>query len=207
MGLSFEPRRPEREVPQPPSAFFDGTRLGLEATMLATLAIAIPAGLHIGLSVVLGYATRYADGLPPAAKAFSLGGFVFASLLAIIAMSMLLFFGGSIPTMAYSMGLVALMLRWVGRRHGRERLTSTILGTVLGLLFGGMGTAVLFLLMSMTPSAAAYATMFRWPAILRVDGIALLWLTLNPLANAIAGGQIGWRLGKQLENLTMYWFM
>ena len=43
------------QAPRPPNPFFDGTRLGLEGNMLVTLGIAIPAGLHIALSAMLGY--------------------------------------------------------------------------------------------------------------------------------------------------------
>ena len=192
--------------PQPPNAFFDGTRLGLEGSMLATLAITIPAGVHIALAVTLGYAVRYAEGLPTQAKPFSLSGFVFALLLAIIALAMLQFFVGSIPTMGYSVALVVVMLGWVGKRRGREKLASTIGGIVCGLLIGGLESAAGFTLMNFAPNAATYALLFRWPAIMSVDGIALLWLTLNPLANAIAGAQIGFRLGKQLKELTTFYF-
>jgi hypothetical protein len=198
--------RPKPQPPQPPSAFFDGTRLGLEGSMLATLIVVIPAGLHIALSVTFGYAIRYAEGLPAQANPFSLGGFIFAWLLAIIALAMLEFFAGSIPTMGYSVILVAAMLRWVGKRRGREKLVSTITGGVCGLLVGVLESAAIFLVMSLTPSGAAYAALFRWPAIMSVDGIALLWLTVNPLANAVAGVQVGFRLGKQLEELTTYYY-
>jgi len=196
----------ERQPPRPPSVFFDGTRLGLEGSMLATLAIAIPGGLHIGLSTILGYAVRYADGVPIEARAFSLFGFIFASLLGVIALAMILFFGGSIPTMMYSMGLVAYMLRWLGKRRGREKLASTIIGSVLGLLIGILETAIGLLLMGLKLNWAQCVTLFNWPAILTIDGIALLWLSVTPLVHAIAGAQIGWRLGKQLEELTLYWF-
>jgi hypothetical protein len=203
--MDFTVRR-QPQPPQPPSAFFDGTRLGLEGSMLATLIVAIPAGVHIALAATLGYAVRYVDGLPAQANPFSLSGFIFAWLLAIIALAMLGFFVGSIPTMGYSVVLVVVMLRWVGKRRGREKLVSTIAGSVCGLLTGGLESAAGFLLMNLTPSAAAFAMLFRWPAIMSVDGIALLWLTVNTLANAIAGAQIGFRLGKQLEELTMYYF-
>jgi len=174
--------------------------------MLATLAIAIPSALHIALSTTLGYTVRYADGLPDETKAFTLFGFIFVTILAVIAMAMVMFFGGAIPTMLYSMGLVAFMLRWAGKRRGREKLTSTIIGGVLGLLTGILGSAVLHLLTGLSLSGSLYATLFRWPAILSVDGIVLLWTTLNPLAQAAAGAQIGWRLGKQIELITLYWF-
>jgi hypothetical protein len=94
----------------------------------------------------------------------------------------------------------------VGKRRGREKLTSTIAGALLGLIVGVMSTAVAALLIDLRFSGAVYATLFRWPAILSIDGMALLWLTLYPLASAGAGAQIGWRLGKMLEVLTMYWF-
>ncbi|MBL7200639.1 MAG: hypothetical protein ISS56_10845 [Anaerolineae bacterium] len=194
------------QVPTPPNVFFDGTRLGLEGTMLATLSVAIPAGLHIALSTMLGYAVRYADGLPEEAKAFSLFGFIFIAILAIVAMAMVMFFGGAISTMAYSMGLVALMLRWVGKRRGRERMTSTIFGAVMGLIAGLLGSVLIFTLMDLKPTWSLYATVFRWPAILSIDGIALLWFSLNPPIQAAAGAQVGWRLGKQLEEITLYWF-
>lgn len=206
MGSGPYRYNPSQQPPQPPSPFFDGTRLGLEGTMLATLIIAIPGGLHIGLSVVLGYAVRYSAGLPGTAHPFSLFGFIFASLLGVITLSMLLFFGGSIPTMAYSVALVAYMLRWLGKRRGHERLASTILGGVMGLLVGALETTVGFLLLSLRPTWTTYVTLFRWPAILTIDGISILWLTVNVLASAAAGAQIGWRLGEQLEELTAYWF-
>jgi hypothetical protein len=174
--------------------------------MLATLTIAIPSGLHIALSTTLGYAVRYGEGLPDETKPFALFGFILIAILAVIAIAMAMFFGGAIPTMAYSMGLVSYMLRWAGKRRGRERLASTITGSILGLLAGILGSAVLYLLLGLSPSWSLYATLFRWPAILSIDGIVLLWTTLNPLAQAAAGAQIGWRLGKQLELITLYWF-
>lgn len=196
----------QRQPPHPPSAFFDGTRLGLEGTMLATLLFAIPGGLHIALSVTLGYAIRYAEGLPPEARAFSFGAFIFASIAGIISLSMLMFFGGAIPTMAYSMGLVSFMLRWVGKRRGRDRLVSTIIGSVSGAVVGVLLSSLLLLLMDMNVSGSLYATLFSWPEILTIDGIALLWLTLLPVMHAASGAQIGWRLGKMTEELSMYYF-
>jgi len=206
MDFTVRPRPQAPQPPQPPNAFFDGTRLGLEGSMLATLTIAIPASLHIALAATLGYAMRYAEGLPAQANPFSVSRFILVWLLAIVALAMLQFFVGSIPTMGYSVVLVAAMLRWLGKRRGREKLVSTIAGGVCGLLIGGLESAAGFVVMNQTPNGAAYATLFRWPAIMSVDGIALLWLTVNPLVNAIAGGQIGFRLGKQLEELTMYYF-
>ena len=66
--------------------------------------------------------------------------------------------------------------------------------------------AIILALLSLRPSWASYATLFRWPAILTIDAIALLWFTLNPFVHAFSGAQIGRRLGKQLEDMTMYWF-
>jgi hypothetical protein len=53
-----------------------------------------------------------------------------------------------------------------------------------------------FALIDMLPSDLRYATLFRWPEILTVDSVVLLWFSLNPVTNEIAGAQIGWRLGK-----------
>ena len=39
MDFGFTPQRTAPTAPTPPNAFFDGTRLGLEGTMLSTLAI------------------------------------------------------------------------------------------------------------------------------------------------------------------------
>ena len=206
--MDFDPYRynQQSQAARPPSVFFDGTRLGLEATMYGTLLVACMAGLHIGLSVTLGYAARYADGLPAEDKAFSLFGFIFVSLLAMIALAVVVFFASAIPTMVYNIVLVWLMLRWLGTRWGREKLASTLMGAAMGLLVGLMGTALGVLLVGLRFDWATYTTLFRWPAILSIDGIALLWLTLYPLISAGAGVQVGWRLGKQLEELTLYWY-
>jgi hypothetical protein len=199
-------RAHQAEVPQPPNPLFDGTRLGLEGNVLVTLGIGIPMGLHIALSAILGYAARLEDGLPAQAKQFTVIGFLFAAILAIIAMAMVLFFLLAIPTMAYSIGLVAAMLRWVGKRWPRERLASTIGGAAMGLIVGVASSALILVLVNVVPSPSLYAQVFRWPAILSVEGIILLWFSLNPLANAGAGAQIGWRLGKQLEEVSQYWY-
>jgi hypothetical protein len=174
--------------------------------MLTTLAIAIPSGLHIALSVILGYAVRLEEGLPPGPKDFAFMGFILIAIVALIAMSMVLFFLLAIPTMAYSMAMVFFMLRWAGKRLRKERLTSTIIGSVMGLIVGVLSSALLFLLMDFRPTGSLYATVLRWPEILTIDGIVLLWFSLNPLFNAIAGAQIGWRLGKLIEEMTLYWF-
>lgn len=206
MDFGFTPQRtPPPSAPAPPNAFFDGTRLGLEGTMLSTLGIGIPAGLHIALSATLGYATRL-DNMPQDARAFTLMGFIFTSILALIAMAMVLFFLLSIPTMAYSMLLVATMLQWMRKFRGREKVVPTIVGAIFGLLIGIGTSALIFLLSGVSPTLSSYAAIFRWPQILTIDGIILLWFSLNPLANAIAGAQIGWRLGKILDQMTMYWF-
>jgi hypothetical protein len=174
--------------------------------MLATLGIGIPAGLHISLSAALGYAVRLQDGLPPQADPFTLMGFVFGAILAVIAMAMVLFFLLAIPTMAYSMTLIAFMLRWVGKRWPRQRLASTVIGGVLGLLVGLASSAIVFLLVDIAPSFSLYASLFRWPEIMTIDGIVVLWFSLSPLLNAGTGVQIGWRLGKQLDAISQYWF-
>lgn len=194
------------QPPRPPNPFFDGTRLGLEGNMVVTLGVAVPAGLHIALSAILGYAVRYEDlaGVEP--RTFAVFGFILASLLAVIGMAMLLFFILSIPTMAYSMLLVVIMLRWVGRRLPREKLSSAIIGGVMGLLLGIGSSAVVFLLTDLTPAPALYAELLRWPAVMTIDAIVLIWFSLNPLLNAAAGAQIGWRLGKMLEELSLYYW-
>ena len=133
-------------------------------------------------------------------------GFIFIAIVALIAMSMVLFFMLAIPTMGYSMAMVSFMLRWAGKRRRKERLTSTIIGSVMGLIVGVASTALVFLLMDFRPTGALYATILRWPEIMTIDGTILLWFSLNPLLNAIAGAQIGWRLGKLIEEMTLYWF-
>ena len=173
--------------------------------MLSTLGIGIPAALHIALSATLGYATRL-DNMPEEGKAFTLMGFIFTAILALVAMAMVLFFLLSIPTMAYSILLVATMLQTMRRFRGREKVVPTIVGAILGLLIGIGTSALIFLLASVSPSLANYAAILRWPEILTIDGIILLWFSLSPLANAVAGAQIGWRLGKMLDQMTMYWF-
>lgn len=205
MDFGFTPQRTPPMAPTPPNPFFDGTRLGLEGTMLSTLGIGIPAGLHIALSATLGYATRLGF-MPEEAKAFTLMGFIFISILALVAMAMVLFFMLAIPTMAYSMILVATMLQWMRKFRGREKVVPTIVGAILGLLVGVGTSALIFLLSSVAPTLANYGAIFRWPEILTIDGIILLWFTINPLVNAIAGAQIGWRLGVMLDQMTMYWF-
>jgi hypothetical protein len=205
--MDWESRRynQQREAVQPPNVFFDGTRLGLEGSMLSTLIVAGLGGLQIGLSVTLGYAMRIAEGLPDQAKPFALFGFIFSSILAFIALAMALFFTTSIPTMAYSMALVWWMLRWVGKRWGRDKLASTLFGAFLGLLNGLAIVAVVSVIFDAQINWAAYVRLFRWPAILSIDGIVLTILTLFPLVSIGAGTQIGWRLGKHIEEMQQYW--
>jgi len=174
--------------------------------MLSTLVVAGLGGLHIGLSGVLGFLVRYADGMPTEAKQFTFFSFLFISILAMVAMAMILFFGSAIPTMIYAMVLVSGMLRWVGKRWPKVRLWSTVLGAVCGLLVGAGLSALAVLLFGLQLSPALYVRLISWPAILSIDGIALLWLTLYPAISAVGGGQIGWRLGKQLDELSLYWF-
>ena len=121
-----------------------------------------------------------------------------------MAMIFLLFL--AIPTMGYSMAMVWLMLRWLGNRWPREKLASTLIGAFCGLLVGLGSSAIVFLLIDITPSVELYRSLLSWPEILTVDGIVLLWFSLSPLVNAGAGAQIGWRLGKMLEELTLYRF-
>jgi hypothetical protein len=119
---------------------------------------------------------------------------------------MVLFFGTSIPTMAYSMLLVWGLLRWVGKRWGRDKLASTLFGAAAGLVTGVLIVAMAALIFDTRLDGAAYAQLFRWPAILSIDGIVLSLLTLYPLTSIGAGAQIGWRLGKHIEEMQLYWF-
>ena len=204
MTAGARPQRPE--PPTPPSPFFDGTRLGLEAAMGVTLVIGISAGLHTGLSAALGYLVRYADGLPDGAQAFSLAGFLFTSLLTVLALCVLLFFSGAVPVMAYSVVLVFLMLRWAAKLGGRAKALSTLFGGVLGSVTGLLVASLWALLTNVSPTWALYGVLVRWPKVMSVDGVALLWITLLPLAHAAAGAQIGWRLGKLLDDWLSYRF-
>lgn len=206
--MDLGPRRYDQQdqIVQPPNVFFDGTRLGLEGNMLSTLIVAGLGGLQIGLSVTLGYAVRISEGLPDQAKPFALFGFLLTSGLAMLALAMVLFFSTSIPTMAYSMLLVWGMLRWVGKRWGRDKLASTLLGAAAGLVTGVLIVALAALIFDAPMDGAAYARLFRWPAILSIDGIVLSLLSLYPLVSIGAGVQIGWRLGKHIEEMQQYWF-
>jgi hypothetical protein len=173
--------------------------------MLSTLAMAVPAAVHIAVSVNLGYAVRIQE-LPQDPRTLSLMGIVFVTILGLVAMAMVMFFMLAIPTMAYSMGLVAFMLRWVGKRRQRVKLTSTVIGAVLGLLVGLGSSALVMILADVPPTRETYAAILRWPQALTVDGIILIWFTINPLTNGLAGAQIGWRLGKLLEQVSQYYF-
>lgn len=196
----------QQQPAQPPSVFFDGTRLGLEGSMLSTLVVAGLGGLHIGLSAVLGYLIRLEDGLPAEAKQFTFFSFLFISLLAMVALAMVLFFASAIPTMVYAMSLVAGMLRWVGKRWPKVRLWSTVFGALGGLLVGLALSGLGLLLFNLDMGSGLYARLFSWPEVLSIDGIVLLWLTLYPVTSVVGGAQIGWRLGKQLDELSLYWF-
>ena len=70
--------------PRPPSVFFDGTRLGLEGNMVATLILAIPAGIHIAISAMLRYTVRFEDLARVEPGSFSGAGLIFISILAIM---------------------------------------------------------------------------------------------------------------------------
>jgi hypothetical protein len=189
-----------------PSPFYDGIELGVEASMFTVLAIAIPAGAHVGLSAALGYATRYVDGMVIESQAFSFSGFVFAWVLAFIALALALFACAAIPTLLYNGVLVALMLRLLRRRRERLKQISIILGSLLGLLLGIFLSGVGFLVTGLQLDLDTYATFFQWPEILTMDGFVLLWLTLLPFVTATAGGRSGRKLGAQLDALTMQWF-
>jgi hypothetical protein len=186
--------------------FFDGTRLGLEATMLAVLATVVPSGLHLGLSSAMGQLARYAPDTASPIEGFSPFGFVFASLLGMLGLSVLMFFVEAIPTMACSMGLVSLVLHWPRQWRGQERRVSTVVGTVVGLIIGLLVAAGGFALLGLSLSRDLYGSLFRWPAILSIDGIATLWLTLTPLVHSVAGAQLGINLGKQMEEYLLYRF-
>jgi hypothetical protein len=58
--------------------------------------------------------------------------------------------------------------------------------------------------MRFTPSL--YAELLRWPAILTIDGIALVWFSLLPLLNAIGGVRSGLKIAEIVENVKMHWF-
>jgi hypothetical protein len=62
------------------------------------------------------------------------------------------------------------------------------------------------LLFDLELTVAGYSRFLAWPAVLSIDGIALVWLTFYPIVSAFAGAQAGWRLGKQLDELSLYWF-
>ena len=51
-------------------------------------------------------------------------------------------------------------------------MASTIIGALMGLIFGLLGTALMALLLDLRFSVPTYTTMFRWPAILSIDGEA-----------------------------------
>jgi hypothetical protein len=192
--------------PSPPNVLFDGTRLGLEATMISGLSIAIPAGLHCGLSATLGYLSRYEEGLPATAKAFSVGSFIGITLLAVMALIMTVFFGSAIPTMLYTMIEVIFSLQWLKKRRGKDKLVNAIAGGILGFLFGIPCTALVMLLTNISLPNASTAELFRWPGILSIDSIVLVWSMLFPLINIIGGVRSGWQIGKIAETVQMYWF-
>lgn len=192
--------------PSPPNVFFDGTRLGLEATMITSLSIAIPAGLHSGLSSNLGFFTRYADVAAVVPRAFTVGSFIWASLGGMLVLCMAMFFGTAIPTMLYTMGLVQFSLFWLRKRWKRDKLANAIAGGILGLLFGAPCSLLVMLLTDMRFSPLLYLELLRWPAILTIDGIVLLWFTLLPVINIIGGVRSGLKIGGIAETVKMNWF-
>jgi hypothetical protein len=173
--------------------------------MVTTLGIAIPAGLHSGLSANLGFFIRYAEAAGMAPNAFAWWPFIWTSLAGVLVLSMALFFGIAIPTMLYTMGLVRFSLFWLRKRWDRDKLANGIAGGILGLLFGTPCTALVMLLVDMRLSGALYAALLRWPAILTIDGIVVVWFTLLPLINIIGGVRSGLKIGEIAENVKMHW--
>ena len=192
--------------PSPPNILFDGTRLGLEATMLVGLCVAIPGGVQTALSVTLGYFTRYARGLPASPHPFALGTFVFAWLASVIILSMIMFFGSSIPTMFYTMLTVRFALFWLRKRKKNDKRASAIAGGVLAFLFAFPCTALSLLITDLSPTPQALSELLRWPAILSIDAIVLLWTALFPLLSIIGGVRSGLKIGEIAENVKLYWY-
>jgi hypothetical protein len=192
--------------PAPPNVLFDGTRLGLEATMITTLSIAIPAGLHSGFSTTLGYFIRFSEIAKANPKAFALGPFFWGSLAGILVLCMAMFFGTAIPSMLYTMGLVRFSLFWLRKRWDRDKLANAIAGGILGLLFGTPCTVLVMLLIDMQFSISLYGELLRWPAVLTIDSIVLLWFTLLPLINIIGGVRSGLKIAEIIDNVKMHWF-
>jgi hypothetical protein len=191
--------------PAPPNVLFDGTRLGLEATMVTVLGIGIPAALHSALSANLGFFIRLGEVAGVAPKAFSLGSFFWLTLAAVLVLSMALFFGMAIPSMLYTMGLVRFSLFWLRKRWDHDKLANAIAGGILGLVFGTPCTVVVMLLVDMQLSLSLFGELLRWPAILTIDGIILVWFTLLPVVNIIGGVRSGLKIAEIVENVKMYW--
>lgn len=191
--------------PTLPNVFFDGTRLGLEAAMITALSIGVLSGIQVSLSSAMGYFVRYADGLPAAAHPVTLGGFVGIWLIAFLAVTMILFFGGAIPVMAYTMGLVSLMLYRLRKRRGRERLVGAIGGGLLGCLCGLPCWWLILMITDMIPNWSFYAAILRWPAIMSVDGVIGIWGVMLPLLNIIGGVRSGYKIGKMIQDVQMLW--
>lgn len=192
-------------APGPPNVLFDGTRLGLEATLLSELCFAVPAGLQCGLSITLGYFVRIADGLPDTANPFALGRFLWMSLVSAFILIMILFFSTAIPTMLYTMGLVRFSLFWLRKRKGHDKRANAIAGAILAFLFGLPCTALGLILIDIYPSLALYGELLRWPDLLSIDGMMLLWMTVLPFFGIIGGVRSGIKIGEVVERMQMYW--
>lgn len=205
MSEQFYRFNEETAPPTPPNILFDGTRLGLEATLLNGLCFAVPAGLHCGLSITLGYFGRLAD-MPQIASPFSIGRFFWMSLFSTLVLVMILFFSTAIPTMLYTMGLVRFALFWLSKRKGHDRRANAIVGGILGFLFALPCSAFGLILVDLFPPPANAITLLRWPAILTVDGILMLWMTLLPFFAVAGGVRSGIKLGQIAERVQMYWF-
>ncbi len=193
-------------APSPPNVLFDGTRLGLEATLFSGLSFAILAGLQCGISITLGYFMRIADGLPDTANPFAPGRFVAMSLFSAFILIMIFFFSAAIPTMLYTMGLVRFSLFWLRKRKGRDKLANAIAGTILAFLFGLPCSALGLLLIDVHPSPALYGELLHWPHLLSIDGMMLLWMSVLPFFNIIGGVRSGIKIGEIVEHMQMYWF-
>jgi|GEM_PF-6648249 len=190
--------------PSPPNMLFDGTRLGLEATLLSGLCLAVPAGLHCGLSITLGYFARLTD-MPAMADPFSVGRFFWMSLISAFILVMILFFSMAIPTMLYTIGLVRFSLFWLRKRKGHDRRANAVMGGILAFLFALPCSAFGLIMVDIAPRPDLYIELLRWPVILTIDGLFLLWMTLLPFIAIIGGVRSGIKLGEIAERVQIYW--
>ena len=191
--------------PGPPDILFDGTRLGIEASLMTALSVALLASVHCGLSVALGYFTRYTEAAVEL-QPFSLFRFILTVPIAAISLGSILFLLQTPSNMLCTMGLVSYMLYHLKRRRSHERLIGALLGGLLGLLFGLPCSAAGMFVAELPVNGQYYRALFTWPGILSFDAISLLWLGLIPLANAAAGARSGWQIGKRVREAKLYFF-